>query len=84
MVAAFLLFNSDQLLIADIAEIMNSRETWVREARDYIERRVRHYYAFQVYSDPWRKHATGPDQFANRQPDRASDALPITRDTSRT
>jgi len=42
MVAAFLLFNSDQLLIADIADIMNKRETWVRQARDYIDRRVRH------------------------------------------
>ena len=38
MVAAFLLFNHDQLLVADIADVMAKSESGVRDARDYIER----------------------------------------------
>ncbi len=51
MVAAYFLYMQDQMLIPDIARVMARSDRWVRESRDYIERRIDHYYAFKVYID---------------------------------
>ncbi len=51
MVASYFLYKQDQLLIDDIARVMAKNDRWVRESRDYIERRISHYYAFRVYID---------------------------------
>lgn len=48
MIAAYLLLEGDRLPIAEVARIMGKPESWVRSAKDYIERRTNHYYAFRV------------------------------------
>jgi hypothetical protein len=51
MVAAYFLLQHDHLVLADIARIMDKTESWVRYSTDYINRRMRAYYAFKVYID---------------------------------